>query len=101
MTAAADLVPDPAALAAAVTGCLLVARLDGGRFGETTSYLPGQRIPGVTVRPDRISIAVVGTAAATAAILAAQVKAAAFPFAAGLTIDVVFADIEVDTGTPP
>lgn len=37
-------------VAAAVLGCARVAGLDGGQFGEVTSYLPGRQVPGVIVR---------------------------------------------------
>lgn len=86
---------DVTAIAAAVLRCPSVAALEGGRFGEVTTYLPGQRVPGVAVREGRLLVSVVGTRSTTAPELLSQVLAATRPLTAGMPVDVVFADIDL------
>ena len=88
--------PDVTAVASAVLGCSAVAGLDGGRFGEVATYLPGQRVSGVAFCRGRLIISVVGTSSATSVLLRGQIQAAASPLAPGVPIDVVFADIALD-----
>ena len=85
--------PDPAALAAAVGRCPSVAELYGGRFGEVTSYLPGQRIPGVAIGPDGIRVSVIGTVTATASSLQAEISAALVPLVGSRPVAITWADV--------
>jgi hypothetical protein len=49
---------DVDAVAAAVAGCTGVSALDGGRFGEVASYVPGRKVPGVVVGDGRVTVQV-------------------------------------------
>ena len=48
--------------------CRAVARLHGGQFNTDTLYLPDQRIIGVAVIPDDVTVGVVGRYPATVAV---------------------------------
>jgi len=52
--------PDPDRVAAAVLACPVVAGLNGGRFGEAATYLPGRRVTGVRITPDTVAVHLVG-----------------------------------------
>lgn len=107
MTASAPRVPGPAlpdstepysteidAVAAVVGSCTGVSGLDGGPFGEVTSYLPGRVVPGVAVDDSRIRVRVRSAWGVPAPDLAALVTAALAPLAAGRPVDVTIADID-------
>jgi hypothetical protein len=66
-------------IAAAVQANREVAGLDGGRYGEIATYLPGRRVSGVRIRPDSVTIGVIGRYPATAAEIDACVRAAVGP----------------------
>jgi hypothetical protein len=85
--------PHPAALAAAVGRCPSVADLYGGRFGEVTSYLPGQRISGVAIGPAGVRVSVISTATATATSLVAEISAALAPLIGSCPVAITWADI--------
>jgi len=65
------------AVAAAVLGCAGVAGLDGGRFGEVASYLPGRKVPGVVVSGGRVTVQIRSRWAVPMPDLAALVTVAA------------------------
>jgi hypothetical protein len=88
------------AAAAAVLGCAGVAGLDGGRFGEATSYLPGRKVPGVVVSGGRVRVQVRSRWAAPAPDLAAQITEVLAPLTGRRPVDVMIADIDDPPGTP-
>ena len=82
------------AVAAIVRGCAGVSALDGGRFGEVASYLPGRTVPGVAVDDSRIRVQVRSQWGVPAADLAAVITAALAPLAGPRPVDVAIADID-------
>jgi hypothetical protein len=66
-------------IAAAVRATRVVAGLDGGRYGEIATYLPGRRVNGVRIRPESVTIGVIGRYPATATDIDAGVRAAVGP----------------------
>jgi hypothetical protein len=91
---------DVDAVTAAVLGCAGVAGLDGGRFGEVASYLPGRKIPGVVVSGGRVRVQIRSRWAVPAPDLAALVTTALAPLTGGHPVDVVIADIDDPPGPP-
>ena len=91
---------DVDAVAAAVLGCAGVAGLDGGRFGEVTSYLPGRKVPGVLVSGGRVTVQIRSRWAVTAPELAARITEVVAPLTARRPVDVMIADIDDPPGTP-
>ena len=102
MTASPQDMPGPApfdgieidAIAAIVRGCAGVSALDGGPFGEVTSYLPGRTVPGVAVDGSRIRVQVRSKWGVPATDVAAMITAALAPLAGPRPVDVVIADID-------
>jgi len=92
---------DADAVAALVRGCDGVAGLDGGRFGEVTSYLPGRTVPGVAIDDYRIRVQVRSKWGVPAAELAALVTAALAPLAGSRPVDVAIADIDDPPAAAP
>lgn len=84
---------DPAAVAGAVLSCVGVVGMHGGLAGEAASYLPGQRITGVRVLPDRVEVHVIARWPVTAAQVAEQIRAATTLAAHGRPVDVVVGDV--------
>ena len=82
------------AVAAAVQACPGVSGLDGGRFGEVASYLPGRRVQGVAVRKDSVTAQVRTRWAVPAADLLSQITAVLTPLIGGRRVEVVVADID-------
>jgi hypothetical protein len=91
---------DVDAVAAAVLGCAGVARLDGGRFGEVTSYLPGRKVPGVVVSGGRVTVQIRSRWAVSAPELAARITEVLAPLTGRRPVDVMIADIDDPPGTP-
>jgi hypothetical protein len=89
------------AVAAVVLGCPGVSALDGGRFGEIASYLPGRVVPGVAVDEDRIRVQVRSAWGIPAAELAALITLALAPLAGPRPVDVTIADIDDPPPAPP
>ena len=85
---------DVEAVAAAAAGCPGVSGLDGGRFGEMASYLPGRQVPGVAVREDSVLIQVRSRWGVRAAELLGQVTAAVSPFTGYRRVELVIGDID-------
>jgi hypothetical protein len=50
---------DARTIAERASACPDVAGLSGGPFGTVTTYLPGERLLGVSVRDDAVDIAIV------------------------------------------
>ena len=88
------------AVAAAVLGCAGVAGLDGGRFGEVTSYLPGRRVRGVVVSGGRVTVQIRSRWAVPAPGLAALITAVLAPLTGRRPVNVVIADIDDPPGPP-
>jgi hypothetical protein len=88
------------AVAAAVLGCAGVAGMDGGRFGEVASYLPGRKVPGIVVSGGRVRVQIRSRWAVPAPDLAALVTAALAPLTGSHPVDLVIADIDDPPGTP-
>jgi hypothetical protein len=82
------------AVAAAVQVCPGVSGLDGGRFGEVASYLPGRRVPGVVVRKDSVLVQIRARWGIPAAGLLSQVTAVLTPLIGARLVEVVVADID-------
>jgi hypothetical protein len=82
------------AVAAAVQACPGVSGLDGGRFGEVASYLPGRRVQGVAVREDSVTVQVRSRWGVPAADLLSQITAVLTPLTGGRRVEVVVADID-------
>jgi hypothetical protein len=82
------------AIAAIVRGCAGVSALDGGRFGEVASYLPGRTVPGVAVDDSRIRVQVRSKWGVPATDVAATITAALAPLAGPRPVDVAIADID-------
>lgn len=59
-------------------GCHIVG-LDGGRYGEIATYLPGRRVSGVRIRPESVTIGVIGRYPATVTDIDACVRAMVGP----------------------
>ena len=81
-------------VAAAVQACPGVSGLDGGRFGEVASYLPGRRVPGVVVRKDSVLVQIRARWGVPAADLLSQVTAVVTPLIGARLVEVVVADID-------
>jgi hypothetical protein len=82
------------AVAAAVQACPGVSGLDGGRFGDVTSYLPGRRVPGVAVRTDSVTVQVRSRWGVSAPDLLSQITAVLTPLIGARRVEVVVADID-------
>lgn len=97
---------DVDAVAAAVRSCPAVDDLDSGPLGGATTYLPGRRVPGLRIGPDRIEVHVRGVWNQPVSLVAAQIRQALAGLADGRVIDVVLTDITEPgqatgmTGTP-
>jgi len=85
---------DVDAVAAIVRGCAGVSALDGGPFGDITSYLPGRIVPGVAVDDSRIRVQVRSKWGVPASDLATLITAALAPLAGTRRVDVAIADID-------
>jgi hypothetical protein len=102
MTASAPGLPGPGlldsieidAIAAVVRDCAGVSALDGGRFGEVVSYLPGRTVPGVAVDDSRIRVQVRSQWGVPVTEVAAVITAALAPLARARPVDVTIADID-------
>jgi len=85
---------DVEAVAVAVNACAGVSGLDGGRFGEIVSYLPGRRVPGVVVRDWSVLVGVRSRWGVRVADLFAQVAAAAAPLIGRRWVEMTVCDID-------
>jgi hypothetical protein len=92
---------DVDAVAAAVRGCPGVSGLDGGRYGEATTYLPGRTVQGVVVGGGRVRVQVRAAWGVEAPLLATLITTVLAPLTGRRPVDVVIADIDDPPGTPP
>jgi hypothetical protein len=81
-------------VAAAVRACPGVSDLSGGRFGDVTSYLPGRRVPGVSVESATVTVQIRARWGVPATDLLAQIRAAITPLVNGRSVRVVVDDID-------
>jgi hypothetical protein len=81
-------------VAAAAQACPGVSGLDGGRFGEVASYLPGRRVLGVVVRADSVTVQVRSRWGVAAPDLLSQITAVLAPLIGARRVEVVVADID-------
>ena len=94
-------VPDPDAIAAAVSACPTVAGLSGGIAGEVATYLPGRRVTGVRIDAATVTVHVVGRYGPTMTEISNEVTRAVTPHAGGRQVGVVIEDLlENDAGLP-
>jgi hypothetical protein len=91
---------DVDAVAAAVLGCAGVAGLDGGRFGEMASYLPGRKVEGVVVSGGRVKVQIRARWAVPVPELAALIRTILMPLTGPRPVDVVIADIDDPSSAP-
>ncbi|TWF78933.1 hypothetical protein FHX44_114857 [Pseudonocardia hierapolitana] len=80
-------------IAEAARACPAVAGLHGGLFGRCTTYLPGRRVPGVTLSSDEAVVGVVGCYPASVAEIASQVRAAVGAVVPGVPVTVIVEDL--------
>jgi len=80
-------------VAAAVSACPLVADLHPGVYGEVGTHLPGRRVPGIRLDTTTVEVHVTGYPAPTMEAIAAQIRRAVGPYAAGRAVDVVIEDL--------
>lgn len=80
-------------IAEAARACPAVAGLHGGLFGQCTTYLPGRRVPGVTLSGDQAVVGVVGCYPASVAEIASQVRAAVGAVVPGVPVTVNVEDL--------
>ncbi len=85
---------DVDAVAAVVLGCPGVSGLDGGQYGEVTTYLPGRTVPGVFVGDGRVRVQVRAAWDTEVPRLAAAITAVLAVVALGRPVDVLIADID-------
>lgn len=91
---------DVDSVAAVVLSCAGVAGLDGGRFGEVASYLPGREIPGVVVSGGRVKVHIRVRWGVPVPNLVALIRAMLVPLAGPRPVDVTIADIDDPPGAP-
>jgi hypothetical protein len=85
---------DVDAVAAAVRACPGVSGLDGGRYGEVATYLPGRIVHGVVVAGGRVRVQVRSAWGVEAPVLAAAITAALAPLTGNRPVDVTIGDID-------
>jgi hypothetical protein len=91
---------DVDAVAAAVLRCAGVAGLDGGRFGEVASYLPGRKLEGIVVTGGRVKVQIRARWAVPVPELAALIKTILMPLTGHRPVDVAVADIDDPPSLP-
>jgi hypothetical protein len=92
---------DVDAVAAAVLACTGVSGLDGGRYHEVATYLPGRTVDGVAVTGGRVRVQIRSRWGAEAPSLATLIKIALAPLAGSRPVDVTIADIDDPPGPGP
>jgi hypothetical protein len=85
---------DVDAVAAAVQACPGVSGLDGGQYGEATTYLPGRAVRGLVVSGGRVLVQVRSAWGTEAPLLAAAITGALAPLTGNRPVDVAIADID-------
>ncbi|MBF8190781.1 hypothetical protein ITP53_34745 [Nonomuraea sp. K274] len=93
---------DAGVIAERARGCRGVAGLSGGPFGTVATYLPGERLPGVSVAGHAVEIAIVATMERPLPETADEVRRAVTDVAGDRPINVRIDDVVVDgTGEGP
>lgn len=92
--------PDLERIAQAVQACPAVAGLHSGPGEETVTYLRRGRLVGVRVVDGQLAIGVIGHYPAAVAEIADQVRAAAAPYVADMTVIVTVEDLHVIDDDP-
>ena len=82
------------AVANTVRACAGVSDLFDGAFGDSTSYLPGRRVTGVSVNQDTVRVSVRAKWGVPASDLLGQITSALKPSLANRRIEIVVADID-------
>jgi hypothetical protein len=85
---------DVDAVAAVTLGCAGVSGLDGGQYGEVTTYLPGRTVPGVVVGDGRVRVRVRAAWETEVPRLATTIAAALAGVIGNRPVDVVIAEID-------
>lgn len=85
--------PDPVALQRLILGCFGVVAMHEGVSGEAATYLPGRRVIGVRILPDRVEVHVVARWPIPASDIAAQIWANVAQAVDGKRVDVVIGDV--------
>jgi hypothetical protein len=85
---------DVDAVAAVVAGCAGVSGLDGGQYGEVTTYLPGRAVPGVVVGGGRVRVQVRSAWGTEIPLLVTAITAALAAITRNRPVDVMIADID-------
>lgn len=93
--AGAERTVDAEAVAAAVAGCPSVAHLVGGPVGaQVATLLPGRRIEGVRVTPDRVEIHIASRWGVPIREVSAEVRTAVSPHTGALPVLIAVDDID-------
>ena len=82
-------------VAAAVLACPGVAGLHSGGLRQVATYLPGRRVEGVRIDPDRLEVGVVAAFGVPVPALAQRIREALAPLAAGRMIDLYMGDVQL------
>ena len=85
---------DAERIATAVQAARHIAGLDSGRHGEIATYLPGRRVGGVRIRPESVTIGVIGRYPATTTDIDTCVRAAVGPLDRPLQVHIT--DLHID-----
>ena len=93
--------PSADSVAERTVRCRSVARISSGPFGEVATYLPGRRVPGIRLTDHTIEVHVVARWGVRVSDLAAEVRAAVQPTAAGRSVDVHVDDVEIPAWPVP
>ena len=86
---------DAEAIARTVQSCPSVADMSPGSLGEVATYLPGRRVVGVRVLPDRIEVHVVARWGTSLPMVGREISSAIRPLVADLPVDVYIEDIDM------
>jgi hypothetical protein len=86
---------DVDALAGLIGAGPSVARLGGPWPGAAATYLPGRRVPGLRIAPDRVGVEVVARWGYPVADVVAEIRRAAATVVPGRRVDVTVADVEL------
>ncbi|SEN72340.1 hypothetical protein [Nonomuraea pusilla] len=81
------------AIAGRARSCQGVAGLSGGRFGTVATYLPGERLTGISVNDRAVEIAIVATTDRPLPEAADEVRRAVMDLAGGRRVNVRIDDI--------
>ena len=92
---------DVDAVATVVRDCAGVSGLDGGRYGEVATYLPGRTVQGVVIGGGRVRVQIRSRWGVAAPQLAAAITTVLVPLTGRRPVDVVIADIDDPPTTLP